>query len=168
MLFAISMLGGYAFILSLQQQHIRYKIEKLASTDILPLTAFRDIDNNKEVKWVDNKKEFYYKGVRYDVIKQVCINGFKITLSYADEEETEIVVKIKHAATNGIEDKSPLHKPLTQMMGLLSLYFLPAEGVRIPPVIHGSLHVFTYAYRYPDYLKLTLDIPLPPPKRLFV
>jgi hypothetical protein len=56
MLFAISMLGGYAFILSLQQQHIRYKIEKLASTDILPLTAFRDIDHNKEVKCLQKRE----------------------------------------------------------------------------------------------------------------
>ncbi|PQJ10504.1 hypothetical protein CJD36_011040 [Flavipsychrobacter stenotrophus] len=69
-------MGGYTLILSLQQQHIQLNISSIVSSaGSSSLTPFSNINDNKDITWVDSNKEFYYKGTRYDVVRKDMVNG---------------------------------------------------------------------------------------------
>ncbi len=169
LLFSVSMLGGYTFILSLQQQNIRFKVNSIKdSLKTSTLVAFSDLSNDKDIEWIDDQEEFYYKGVRFDVVKKDLVNGVLVTWCYADDEETDIIAKIKATFCSIPDNKLPANTPLANVFKLLLQIFLPGEQISIWSCAYCQCAPDANACYYPAISSFMLEIPFPPPKSSIV
>lgn len=124
--------GGYFAFLTIQQNIFREEAkEKILQ--ILP--------NNKQTKlsfsaaqfnaidWKETDKEFYFKGVLYDVVKTKIEGDNHVIYCVSDEKETEIYDKILQMSKVQ-KDEVPFKNNFISFLNLLTLKYT------IPTILH--------------------------------
>lgn len=84
---------GYYFVIrnsqDQQKEHIKEQILNKLSDDELEVISFTD--NQQQILWEEDGKEFFFKGEMFDVVKSKTVNGKVLLYCINDKKEKSLV-----------------------------------------------------------------------------
>ncbi|MBL0308375.1 MAG: hypothetical protein IPP77_01330 [Bacteroidetes bacterium] len=153
---------GLLLIFKVQQYRVRTEIKAqikrgLSNDQLHVITAYPG--NAAMFLWED-KNEFRYQGVMYDVVRKRRVEQATIYYCINDEQETGLLASIEQQFDKNDDTRKSSTVPMKNLLRILfSLFYEPAPSlwIRTPDIL---LSFQEYTHQYPCRVKEVLS---PPP-----
>lgn len=157
-------IAGFIFIFEIQRYTIKKEVAKTIS-NYFPINKISvisiSVENNKYLVWND-KNEFKYNGLMYDVIKkEILSNGTVKYYCLIDKDENNLNNKITNFVNNNLDSQSKTNDISKILVKLFAVNYISAKKIEF--VFCNNLqkiNLFTTEF----YTSLKLDLQSPPPK----
>ena len=155
---------GFVFIFEIQRYTIKkevartlYKYIPSSKVSVITISSL----NKNNIIWND-KNEFKYNGLMYDVIKkEILSNGTVKYYCLIDKDENNLNNKITNFVNNNLDSQSKTNDISKIQVKLFAVNYIPAKKIEF--VFCNNVHKIK-SFTTEFYSSLKLDLQSPPPK----
>ena len=162
MVFTFNVVGFY-FVFEIDQHYVRTEInhrikKEMSDKELTDITTAAN--ENNELNW-KNEKEFWYKGLMYDVVKKSTSEGITHYYCITDREETTLFANLDEFVKQNSDTQNKENSSAKNLSKLLCNPFIPSQQL---------IHSFSASSLLPqrattdNYFSPVIDITGPPPK----
>jgi len=133
---------------------------KIPDTKLHLITVSDDEDAQLEWSWFEDRKEFKFKGMMYDVVRTVKVADFTLYYCISDLEETKLSEALEHFVSR----QNSQAKKIKGIYKTFKKSFCLSDSLRPYLQVATSVIVFISTSVNNEHLELYYDIIVQPPK----